>query len=89
MAKFFQIEGRSKSRWFFECPGCDCLHSIDTPRWTFNGDPDNPTVTPSLVIKHSDNVKCHLFVRDGKIEFLNDSTHALKGRTVEIPLWSD
>lgn len=26
--------------------------------------------------------RCHSFVRDGKIEFLGDSTHALAGQTV-------
>lgn len=29
---------------------------------------------------------CHSFVRDGRIEFLSDCTHALAGTTVDIPL---
>ena len=28
---------------------------------------------------------CHSFIRDGKIQFLNDCTHELAGRTVELP----
>lgn len=28
---------------------------------------------------------CHSFVTDGKIRFLADSTHALKGQTVDLP----
>lgn len=28
---------------------------------------------------------CHSFVRDGKIEFLSDSTHPLAGKTVPLP----
>jgi hypothetical protein len=28
---------------------------------------------------------CHSFIRDGKIEFLNDCTHKLKGQTVDLP----
>lgn len=28
---------------------------------------------------------CHSFVRDGRIEFLPDCTHALAGQTVELP----
>jgi len=28
---------------------------------------------------------CHSFVRDGKIQFLDDCTHALKGQTVDLP----
>ncbi|MDI4666585.1 ammonia monooxygenase [Xanthobacter autotrophicus] len=29
--------------------------------------------------------RCHSFVRDGRIEFLPDSTHALAGQTVPLP----
>lgn len=29
--------------------------------------------------------RCHSFVTDGKIQFLNDSTHDLAGQTVELP----
>jgi hypothetical protein len=33
-------------------------------------------------------VKFHLHVdRDGQIQFLNDSHHALAGQTVELPDW--
>lgn len=32
-------------------------------------------------------VVCHSFVRDGRIEFLADSTHELAGQTVPIPDW--
>lgn len=28
--------------------------------------------------------RCHSFVRDGRIEFLADSTHALAGQTVDL-----
>lgn len=30
-------------------------------------------------------VKCHSFIRDGYIQFLDDCTHQLKGKTVELP----
>lgn len=30
---------------------------------------------------------CHSFVRDGKIQYLGDSTHALAGQTVPLPDW--
>lgn len=32
---------------------------------------------------------CHSFVTDGKIQFLSDCTHALAGKTVELPPWQD
>lgn len=28
---------------------------------------------------------CHSFIKNGKIQFLNDCTHKLKGQTVELP----
>lgn len=28
---------------------------------------------------------CHSFIRDGRIQFLNDCTHALAGQTVDLP----
>lgn len=30
---------------------------------------------------------CHSYVDDGKIQFLNDSTHSLAGQTIELPDW--
>lgn len=30
-------------------------------------------------------MQCHSFVREGKIQFLGDCTHALAGQTVELP----
>jgi len=30
---------------------------------------------------------CHSFVREGRIQFLTDSTHALAGQTVDVPDW--
>jgi hypothetical protein len=35
---------------------------------------------------------CHSFVTDGKIQFLDDCTHALAGKTVDLPefdAWGD
>lgn len=32
---------------------------------------------------------CHSFVRNGNIEFLGDCTHALAGKTIELPEISD
>ena len=32
---------------------------------------------------------CHSFVTDGRIQFLQDSTHKLSGQTVDVPDWDD
>ncbi len=82
----------------FHCPGCDDEHVITTKPhpngWDFDGNEQAPTFSPSILVypaKHwkdgqaVDTPRCHSFVRAGRIEFLNDSTHALAGRTVELP----
>jgi len=33
-------------------------------------------------------VYCHSFVTDGRIQFLNDSTHEFKGQTLDLPEWN-
>jgi len=104
MAKFYkeQHDGenvKQKFSYLFHCPGCGLLHSINTipnigmPCWTFNGDVDNPTISPSLRVRWEYGEKgrpekcCHSFIKDGKIQFLSDCTHELKNQTVEIPDW--
>lgn len=32
---------------------------------------------------------CHSFVKDGRIQFLTDCTHALAGQTVDLPGWTE
>jgi len=79
----------------FFCPGCKERHVICTnpkfgPVWQFNKDLDRPTASPSLLVRWNDpdgNHVCHSFIRDGKIQFLNDCTHELKGQTIDIPEW--
>lgn len=54
------------------------------PSWQWNGDMEKPTFNPSLLVRIGDDRQCHLFVRDGMIEFLGDCHHELKGKTVEM-----
>lgn len=82
-----------KCGYLFECPGCGCAHYIQTnksfsPCWNFNGDVYNPTVSPSIRVVapmhgRPDRI-CHSFIKNGKIQFLNDCTHGLAGQTVEL-----
>lgn len=58
--------------------------------WTFNGNVDLPTFSPSMLVtsggwKGEPKRVCHSFVRDGRIQFLGDCTHELAGRTVDLP----
>jgi len=83
--------------WVFHCPGCDSVHQCDG-RWSFNGNVERPTFGPVMIngrpSSHSIlvsrphlNEVCHSFVTDGRISFVPDSTHALKGQEVELPDW--
>lgn len=72
----------------FDCPGCKEDHAIpiETGKWTFNGDFVKPTYSPSvLVYANKPEKRCHSFIRDGKIQFLDDCYHDLKGQTVDLP----
>jgi hypothetical protein len=97
------IEGGKIGFW---CPGCDDDHVINVsgvgrPNWTYNGNPEAPTFTPSILVTYNGSdagqtdedgfrappAVCHSFVTDGRIQFLGDCTHALAGQTVNIPEW--
>ncbi|RVG74080.1 DUF6527 family protein [Sinorhizobium meliloti] len=98
-----KLRGVEGGRLMFWCPGCDGAHQVgvgDGPgsRWGYNGNPDAPTFTPSVLVTYDgpDASKdgappaiCHSFVTDGRIQFLSDCTHALAGQTVDIPDWED
>lgn len=68
----------------FWCPGCGHYHRFEEGRWSFNGDYERPTFSPSLLCSPGTEMQCHLFVRDGRIEFLGDCRHELAGQTVEM-----
>lgn len=81
-------DGKIKGHMIF-CPACKNGHGFDIHRWQFNGDFEKPTFTPSMLVTSSkpENPNfyiCHSFVTDGKIRFLDDCTHDLKGKTLEL-----
>lgn len=96
MAKLIEIQAvdGGKSLMFF-CPGCQYYHHFHIekgplwdgqPIWTWNGDMDKPTFSPSLGINmRMPEHRCHLFLREGKIQFLADSHHSLAGQSVDLP----
>ncbi|KAF0196006.1 MAG: hypothetical protein FD166_2733 [Bacteroidetes bacterium] len=55
MAKFIEVEDR-EGYFTFECPGCGCNHFVNTNKkwgratWEFNGNINNPTISPSLLV---------------------------------------
>lgn len=80
--------------WMFECPGCRGYHVVDD-RWLFNGDVNAPTFHPSINnrIDYAEPTRspmiCHLWVTNGKLQFINDCTHELAGQTIPMPDYPD
>lgn len=80
--------GPGGKSYLFFCPGCDTYHRFDVrtdggrPNWSFNGDMQKPTFAPSLLYP---DLRCHLCLTDGRIQFLSDCTHELAGQTVDVP----
>lgn len=76
--------------WLVFCPGCQDAHIVGDA-WTFNGDTEKPTFSPSVLVQGGGGdwprQHCHSFVRDGHWQFLADSIHPLAGQTVPmVPL---
>lgn len=75
--------------YMVECPACrdadrGSAHVFGRG-WTFNGNYERPTFSPSMLARDSRGHVCHSFVREGRIEYLSDCTHALAGQTIELP----
>lgn len=81
-------DGRHMLEFF--CPGCRYYHAFIIERkdagpiWTWNKNIEKPTFSPSLLVNGSSDRRCHLFVRDGKIEYCGDTWHELRGKTVDM-----
>lgn len=95
-------EGQIERGFTFYCPGCRERHQVRTqavagvredgrswPVWSFNGDYEHPTFTPSLWL-YADmpggrETLCHLWITGGLLVYCQDSPHALAGQTVPMP----
>lgn len=84
----------SKGSIWFLCPGCRIHHGaiVDGSRgWSWNGDADRPTITPSVRVNGEiggEPISCHSFVANGRIEFLSDCIHEFAGKTIDLPEWT-
>ncbi len=54
-----------------------------TSNWTWNGSVESPTLRPSVRSRCID-IVCHSWINDGKAQFLDDTTHEFKGKTVDL-----
>lgn len=82
--------------YMYWCPGCRGPHHVPVrqsaalpqgPVWAWNGSTEKPTFSPSILLSDERGTKCHVFVRDGVIQFLGDCAHGLANQTVPIPPW--
>ena len=80
--------------WY--CPGCRGGHGvpvIGARVWDWNKSLTSPTLSPSVLVhsharwQEEDQPRCHVFIREGKIQFLADCSHSLAGQTVDVPPW--
>lgn len=57
-----------------------------TGNWTWNGSMDSPTLRPSIIndFRPSDPLVDHIWITDGKVIFLPDSTHEFAGQTLDL-----
>lgn len=94
LMKISDIEGV----YLFYCPACKCYHWFSTSgktpsnpneirnnfKWQLSGTDDKPTIRASILVRTTRNNICHLFVTDGKIQYLTDCTHEYAGKTVDM-----
>lgn len=82
----------TSDRWiWFHCPACGGGHGVPVEgerAWQWNGDLVKPTLKPSLLVNVGGGNKtqpiCHIFITDGRIQYLADSTHDFAGKTIEM-----
>lgn len=81
----------------FWCPGCNSGHTVTYgggETWQWDGNTERPTLSPSVLANgtrgnsteewNRAHPRCHTFVRDGRIEYLNDCEHDLAGQTIDM-----
>lgn len=72
----------------FYCPGCIDIHNL-TKNFRITGMEENkPTIRGGTIrnIKEIEGFKeiCHIRMEFGKLTFLQDTTHQLKGDTIDM-----
>jgi len=95
MSKFLSFDsGLGALSYAFHCPGCNSSHVVryygGSFQWVISGvEKDAPTVAPSILVngnkRNPNEPVCHSYVKEGKIIYLSDCTHAMVGQTVELP----
>jgi hypothetical protein len=77
--------------WIIACPVTGAIRIPRDGRWEFDGNYERPTFSPSVCeglewdeSGEKGNWRNHVYIREGRIEYLSDCTHSMAGRTVTI-----
>lgn len=79
-------------------PGLPCHIMINLsgphPVWGWNGSKENPTFSPSILTRlpwgiEQKEIVNHVFIREGRIQYLSDCTHEHAGKTIDLPKLCD
>lgn len=87
--KVFSLEENGVQKYVITSPATN-MDIVFDDRWTFNGDFNNPTFEPSMLVEYpfenpeTGHVREHFFVRNGKIQYLSDCHHDMAGKTVDM-----
>lgn len=83
----------------FHCPACGYGHAVPVNgttakdstgkdvSWEWNNNLELPTLKPSIMVNRvafPGYPKCHIIITDGKLHFMGDCSHDLKGKVVEM-----
>jgi len=82
----------SDGSYIFYCPGCEVTHLISTtPKkgtyHTLTGTLAKPTIRASILVSGNKKTgihRCHAYITEGVIEYLDDCTHSLANKTVSL-----
>lgn len=89
---YWDCPGCGLQHWVNLDPGLTRARADGTheraPCWSWNEDFDAPTFSPRVRVTWTAGGEpqvCHMFIQDGRVQFLGDCTHALAGHTIELP----
>lgn len=59
--------------------------NIYSPSWTWDGNLEAPTLSPSILTGKGTDKICHSYLKEGIFQFLGDCNHSLVNQHVPMP----
>jgi hypothetical protein len=78
------IKSAEEGRFYHHCPGCNRLHSISVRDDQWDGDMEQPTMSP--VFHHSgfNGQLCRYYITGGRLQYVDGTTHGLAHQCPEM-----